>query len=103
MNPGRTSARHNYSLFCFEPEIEKMLEIPAVNCAAAAQHDPMLPREHQLRTYMPHGHIHKDTCTDFRPLLRNRGRVLNAGAHLNGFEPVIIEEMIRKIRMVKEN
>ena len=56
-----------------------------------------------MRTYMLHGHIHKDICTDFWALLRKKDRFLNAGVDLSGFEHGKIEEMIRKNGMLKEN
>lgn len=57
-------------------------------------HYPMLSWKHAQKTYMIHGHIHNDTRADFWPLLCSRGHVLNAGVDINGFRPVIFEELV---------
>ena len=56
-------------------------------------HYPQVCWAHAKRFYMIHGHIHADTSADYFLLLAERDRVLNAGADINGFEPVTFEEL----------
>ena len=65
-------------------------------------HYPLLTWKHKKRTYMVHGHIHRDRESDFFPLLAVRERVLNAGVDINGFRPVTFEEMQENNRIFKE-
>lgn len=65
-------------------------------------HYPLLTWKHKLRTFMVHGHIHNDTTSDFFPLLAVRERVLNAGVDINGFRPVMFEELVANNRIFKE-
>lgn len=43
--------------------------------------------------WMVYGHIHDNTAMDYWPLIARSDRMLNAGADINGFEPVTFEEM----------
>lgn len=43
--------------------------------------------------YLIHGHIHNNYSDEYRYMLR-RYNALNAGADVNGFEPVTFEEMV---------
>lgn len=65
-------------------------------------HYPLLTWKHEKRSYMIHGHIHNRTDQDFWPLLRERERVLNAGADVNGYGPVPFEELAENNRRFKE-
>ena len=58
-----------------------------------ASHHPQLSWTNPNRIYAIHGHIHANTDDDFWPLLAVRDRVLNAGVDINGFEPVIFQEL----------
>ena len=44
--------------------------------------------------YMVYGHIHDDTRMDYWPMIERNPLMLNAGADINGFEPVTFEEML---------
>ena len=70
-------------------------------CGATLCHYPMPDWPHASRTYMIHGHIHNNTKADLWPLLVKRDRVLNAGVDVNGFRPVLLEELIENNRRVK--
>ncbi len=82
--------------------IDTMLETSVDNHGVTMCHYPLLTWRHKLRTYMVHGHIHNDTSSDFWPLIRDRERVLNAGADINGFEPVTLEELIENNQEFKQ-
>lgn len=82
--------------------IDTMLESSVDNYGVTMCHYPLLTWRHSLKTYMIHGHIHNDTSSDFWPLVRSRERVLNAGVDINGFEPVILDELIENNRNFKE-
>jgi len=43
--------------------------------------------------WMVYGHIHENTAMDYWPLIDRSEQMLNAGADINGFEPVTFEEM----------
>lgn len=43
---------------------------------------------------MIHGHIHNNTNQPYWPTIKNNPRLLNAGADINGFEPVSFDEML---------
>lgn len=43
---------------------------------------------------MIHGHIHNNTNSPYWPVIQNNPRLLNAGADINGFEPVSFDEML---------
>ena len=64
-------------------------------------HYPLPTWKHKLRTYMIHGHIHRDTTSDFFPLIAVRERMLNAGVDINGFRPVTFEELVENNRAFK--
>lgn len=66
-------------------------------------HYPLLTWKHPLRSYMIHGHIHKDTTADFWPLIAARDNVLNAGADINGFCPVPFDELLENNRRFKSD
>lgn len=44
--------------------------------------------------YMVYGHIHNNTNADYWPLIATKDQMLNAGADINGFSPVTLDEMI---------
>ena len=56
-------------------------------------HYPLLTWKHEEKSYMVHGHIHNSTDLPYRALIKNNPRLLNAGADVNGFEPVSFDEM----------
>lgn len=74
--------------------IDLMLETSVGNYSVTLCHYPLVTWKHEQKAYMIHGHIHLDTSTDFWPLLRARERVLNAGAEINAYRPVTLEELI---------
>ena len=82
--------------------VDNFLEIHDGVRAITLCHYPLLTWKHKLRTYMIHGHIHRDTASDFFPLLAARERVLNAGVDINGFRPVTFEELAENNRRFKE-
>lgn len=57
-------------------------------------HYPLLTWKHESKSYMIHGHIHNSTDLPYRALIKNNPRLLNAGADVNGFEPVSFDEMV---------
>lgn len=52
--------------------------------------------------FMVYGHIHNNTDADYWPLIASRDLMLNAGADINGFAPVTLDEMIENNRRFKE-
>ena len=58
-------------------------------------HYPLLTWKDEAHSYMIHGHLHNNTADDFFPLLAKRERVLNAGVELNGYRPVLFEELVQ--------
>jgi len=64
-------------------------------------HYPMLLWPHMRRTFMVHGHIHDDTSFGFWPMIASNERILNAGADINGYEPVTFDELVENNRRFK--
>lgn len=83
--------------------VDVMLETSVDNYGVTLCHYPLLTWRHAKKTYMIHGHIHSDTSSDFWPLLKARERVLNAGADINRYEPVTLEELIHNNGIFKSN
>ncbi len=75
--------------------VNTLLETSIGTVGATLCHYPLVTWKHQQNTYMIHGHIHNDTNSDFWQILRSNPRILNAGADINGFEPVTLEELIK--------
>jgi calcineurin-like phosphoesterase family protein len=65
-------------------------------------HYPLLAWKHAKTSYMIHGHIHANTDMDFWPLIAVRENVLNAGVDLNGFQPVLFDELFANNVRFKE-
>ena len=82
--------------------VNTLLETSVGTVGATLCHYPLVTWRHQSKTYMIHGHIHNDTESDFWPLLCSNPRILNAGADINGFEPVTLEELIRNNELFKQ-
>lgn len=82
--------------------IDHLAEITDGQHALTLCHYPLLTWKHARRSYMIHGHIHNDTTMDFWPLLAARDRVLNAGADINHYRPVTLEELIENNRIHKQ-
>lgn len=57
-------------------------------------HYPLMCWKHELKSYMIHGHIHNNTDSSYWQFIKNNSRLLNAGADVNGFEPVSFDEMV---------
>lgn len=74
--------------------VEKYLEVLYGQYTFILYHYPLLDWHHKKNAYMIHGHIHANTNDDYFPLLVTRDRVLNAGADINGFRPVTLDELI---------
>ena len=83
--------------------VNTLLETSIGNVGASLCHYPLVTWKHQKKTYMIHGHIHNETSTEYWNLLCDNPRILNAGADINGFEPVTLEELIRNNTLFKEN
>ena len=53
--------------------------------------------------YMIHGHIHnKAEELEYWQFLKNKEAVLNAGVDINGYRPILIDELIENNRRFKE-
>lgn len=50
---------------------------------------------------MIHGHIHNNTNFPYWSVIRNNPHLLNAGADINGFEPVYFDEMLANNKRFK--
>ena len=50
---------------------------------------------------MVYGHIHNNTNVDYWPLIATKDQMLNAGADINGFSPVTLDEMIHNNQQFK--
>ena len=74
--------------------VSLMAELSGGKTGVTLCHYPLLSWKHAKRTYMIHGHIHRDTRMDFWPLIAANDHILNAGVDINGFEPVTIEELM---------
>ena len=57
-------------------------------------HYPLMSWKHEQKSYMVHGHIHNNTGALYWPVIKENPRLLNAGADINGFEPVAFDEMV---------
>lgn len=77
--------------FC---SVDHFLEISDGVHALTLCHYPLLTWKHEKRSYMIHGHIHADTSSDYFPLIAKRENILNAGADINGFQPITFEELV---------
>jgi calcineurin-like phosphoesterase family protein len=82
--------------------VDPLLEITDGTHGMTLCHYPLLTWKHKLRTYMVHGHIHRDTTSDYFPLIAIRERMLNAGVDINGFRPVTFDELVENNRRFKE-
>lgn len=82
--------------------VSTLLETSVGTSGATLCHYPLVTWRHQSKSYMIHGHIHNDTESDFWPLLCKNPRILNAGADINGFEPVTLEELIHNNEVFKK-
>ena len=65
-------------------------------------HYPLMTWNHELQSYMVHGHIHNNRDLECWPLIKNNPRLLNAGVDVNGFWPVTFEEMVINNECFKE-
>ena len=81
--------------------VDLMLELSDGRHALTLCHYPLLTWKHAKKSYMIHGHIHNDTSADFWPLLAARDNVLNAGADINGYQPVTFDELLENNRIFK--
>ena len=81
--------------------VDKYLEVSDGLHGLLLCHYPLLCWPHEKRTYMVHGHIHDDTSFDFWPMIAKRDRLLNAGADINGYEPVTFDELVENNRRFK--
>ena len=74
--------------------VSLMEEISGGSVGITLCHYPLLTWKHAKRTYMIHGHIHRDTRMDFWPMLAANEHILNAGVDINNYEPVSFEELL---------
>lgn len=84
----------------FFDKITPYLEIKSNNVDVTLCHYPMLEWKNSRKIgskklgYLVHGHIHNRYCDDYKTLFM-MPHALNAGADVNGFEPVSFEELIK--------
>ena len=65
-------------------------------------HYPLMTWNHELKSYMIHGHVHNKKDAEYWPLIKNNPRLLNAGVDINGFWPVTFEQMMLNNECYKE-
>lgn len=91
-------AKNDYSEY-FD-QIVPYLEIKSNNVDITLCHYPMLEWKNSRKLgskklgYLIHGHIHNRYCDDYKTLFM-MPHALNAGADINGFAPVSLEELIK--------
>ena len=81
--------------------MDKFLEITDGQHSLTLCHYPLLTWKHDTRSYMIHGHLHNNTRDDFFPAIAARENILNAGADINGFQPVTFDELTENNRRFK--
>lgn len=64
-------------------------------------HYPMVMWDTQECPWMIHGHIHNDTRLDLWPWLAKQPNILNAGVEINGYEPVVFDELVEHNKKFK--
>ncbi len=74
--------------------VDHLVEISDGKHKLVLCHYPLMCWKHELKSYMIHGHIHNNTNQPYWPTIKNNPRLLNAGADINGFEPVSFDEML---------
>ena len=75
-------------------DITDYAEIYDLNNLIVMCHYPLLSWKKDSKSYMIYGHIHSNADMDFWPLIKVRERMLNAGADINNFMPVTLNELI---------
>lgn len=65
-------------------------------------HYPLLSWNRPHKSYMVFGHIHNNVNSDYFPLICAREHMLNAGAEINGYEPVTFDELVLNNSRFKE-
>ena len=79
--------------------VERMAVIATGKGKATLCHFPMLDFEGK---YLIHGHTHKRKSElPYWDFLKNSENVLNAGADINGYKPVSMEELMENNRLFK--
>ena len=79
--------------------VERIAVINTGRGKATLCHFPMMDHEGK---FLIHGHIHGNTDQPYWVLLKGSERTLNAGVDVNGFQPVLIDELIENNRVFKE-
>lgn len=75
--------------------VSLMMDLSGGKTGVTLCHYPLLTWKHAKRTYMIHGHIHKDTTFEIWPMIASNSHILNAGVDINNFEPVTFEELLQ--------
>ncbi len=73
--------------------VDHFIEVSDGKHSLVLCHYPLMCWKHELKSYMVHGHIHNNIPLPYRSVIKNNPRLLNAGADINGFEPVTFEQM----------
>lgn len=81
--------------------VDKFLEFSDGFRSITLCHYPLMTWKHKEKSYMIHGHIHNDTSSDFWELIKSTPNLLNAGADINGYEPVSFDELVENNRLFK--
>lgn len=71
--------------------VEYMTIINTGKCKLTLCHYPMMTFN---SSYLVYGHIHNNKDNVYWPLLRSMENALNAGAEVNGYRPVELDELI---------
>jgi len=65
-------------------------------------HYPMMTWEGVAKgAYMIHAHIHNNTNADYFALIKNMSNILNAGVEINGYQPVLFDELVENNNQFK--
>lgn len=94
--------RHTIPAEKYFEKIDYYMEVQVNNDWCVLSHYPMLSYRSDSKHFMIHGHIHNDCSADFWPLLVSRPLILNAGVDINGFQPVMLPELIANNKAFKE-
>lgn len=65
-------------------------------------HYPLMTWPGKKESFMVFGHIHNDTSQYFWPYIKENERLLNAGADINHYTPVMLEQLIENNKEFKE-
>ena len=82
--------------------INNYLEVSDGKRSLVLCHYPLVTWKHEKKSFMIHGHIHADKSEDYWPAIAKRSNMLNAGADINGYQPVTFDELVENNILFKK-